>query len=156
MPPVMCNPRPRRHQVLAIAAISVLCSTATGAGAQTAELVFVVEEVRNSDGFVRVALCPEEQFLTEECLYNASAEAVEGETTVTFEDVPPGIYGVQGFHDENANEEMDRNLVGWPLEGFSFANDPQVLFRAPSFESSAITIAEDAESVEARMKMRYR
>lgn len=124
------------------------------AAAEAVTLSITVQDVRNSDGWVSVDLCLEEQFLGDECPYNAIAEASQGETVVVFEDVPPGVYGVQGFHDENANETMDQNLVGWPLEGFAFANDPRILFRAPKFEDSSIAVTDD--NVETQMRMRYR
>ena len=122
--------------------------------AQAAELIVTVKDVRSSDGIVSVALCPKEQFLGDECPYHESAPAIEGETFLLFPEVDPGTYGVQGFHDANANGEMDMNFVGWPLEGFAFANDPQVLMKAPEFEEAAISIGE--ENVEVTMSMKYR
>ena len=119
-----------------------------------AQLSITVESVRNADGVVTIDLCSEDSFLGDGCPYSATVEATEGETIIVIEDVSAGTYGVQGFHDENENTEMDRNLVGWPLEGFAFANDPEVLFRPPKFGSSSIAIGE--EDLEIRRRMRYR
>jgi len=132
----------------------VLAGGAPAQAASAADVVFTVAGVRSADGQVHVALCPEEKFLSEDCPYHATAEAVEGETEVVFTDVLPGVYGIQGYHDANANGELDRNFVGWPLEGFAFGNDPTILFRAPSFEESSFQVGEEA--VSATMRMRYR
>ncbi|MEM9223588.1 MAG: DUF2141 domain-containing protein [Pseudomonadota bacterium] len=144
--------RSKRTAITAI--ISLVAGIVAPASAGAVELSFIVEGVRNAMGRVNVYLCPEEEFLGEECPFRASVAANEGETSVVFVDVPPGLYGVQAFHDENENTKMDRNFVGWPLEGFAFANNPEIFLRAPSFEASSIVIGE--ENLEVRMMMQYR
>ena len=134
--------------------LAIVAVASVDARARAAELIITVTNVRDSDGVVSVALCPEEQFLGDECPYYASAPAIEGDTYLFFPEVDPGTYGVQGFHDANANGEMDMNFVGWPLEGFAFANDPQVLMKAPSFEEASVTLGED--NLEITISMRYR
>lgn len=152
-PFLVCKDSPPIRWMVAICVVA-FGTVSTSVGGKAASLSITIEEVRSSDGRVSVDLCPEDKFLGDECPFNASSDATEGETVILFEDVPPGVYGVQGFHDENANDKMDQNLVGWPLEGFAFANDPKILFRAPKFEASSIAVGED--NMETRMRMRYR
>lgn len=42
------------------------------------------------------------------------------------------------IHDENENQTLDRNLFGIPKEGFGFANNPRVIFAAPSFQAASV------------------
>jgi uncharacterized protein (DUF2141 family) len=60
--------------------------------------------------------------------------------TLTFEHVPPGRYGVAVIHDENSNEKLDRNFFGIPTEGFGFANNPHVVWKAPAFRDSLVHV----------------
>ena len=49
----------------------------------------------------------------------------------------PGRYAVAVIHDENSNHKLDRNFIGFPMEGFGFSNNPRVLLTAPSFDTAA-------------------
>ena len=60
-------------------------------------------------------------------------------TTVELQ-LPPGRYGIAVIHDENSNHKLDRNMIGWPKEGFGFANNPKVGLSAPSFDKAAIQV----------------
>ncbi len=144
----------RKHNRRIPIAVAAAIAAALPLPLIAAELSITVESVRNADGVITIDLCPEDSFLGDECPYSATVEASEGETVIVIEDVIAGTYGVQGFHDENENTKMDRSLIGWPLEGFAFANDPEILFRPPKFESSSIAVGD--EDLEIRMRMRYR
>jgi uncharacterized protein (DUF2141 family) len=64
----------------------------------------------------------------------------ERTVTVTWEDIPPGVYGVVALHDENSNRKLDRNIFGVPKEGFGFANNPHVGLSAPPFEQALLRV----------------
>lgn len=61
--------------------------------------------------------------------------------TAAFSDLAPGDYAVAVIHDENENRKVDRNFLGWPLEGFGFANNPKVLLEAPSFKQALVHVS---------------
>jgi uncharacterized protein (DUF2141 family) len=61
--------------------------------------------------------------------------------TVVVEDLPPGNHGIVVLHDENENMKLDRNIFGFPKEGFGFANNPKVGLRAPPFGSAVMHVA---------------
>jgi len=50
-----------------------------------------------------------------------------------FDRVDVGTYAISLFHDENSNGEMDKNILGLPLEGFGFSNNPSIGFSEPTF-----------------------
>lgn len=54
--------------------------------------------------------------------------------------LPAGRYAIAALHDENSNHKLDRNLIGWPKEGFGFSNNPKVGLSAPSFDAAAMQI----------------
>ncbi len=104
------------------------------------ELQVVVTKVRNARGHVVVGVCAKENFLTESCPYNVSAPSVPGQTTVTVPNVPPGVWSVQAYHDENDNELVDRDLLGIPTEGIGFSNNAPFRFGPPLFQDAAFEI----------------
>ena len=65
--------------------------------------------------------------------------------------VPPGRYGIVVIHDENDNMKLDRDFVGIPKEGFGFANNPQVIISAPSFQASSVPVHCPATQTEIRL-----
>ena len=62
-------------------------------------------------------------------------------STALWTDLPPGNYAVVAIHDENSNHKLDRNFLGIPKEGFGFANNPRVLFSAPTFQAAKVRVA---------------
>jgi uncharacterized protein (DUF2141 family) len=65
----------------------------------------------------------------------------------------PGRYAVAVMHDENANNELDTNMLGIPTEGYGFSRDATGWFGPPSFDASAINFSGTSMSIS--MKMNY-
>lgn len=42
--------------------------------------------------------------------------------------------GIKAYHDENNNQKLDKNLVGYPLEKWGVSNNIRPPFREPTFE----------------------
>ena len=42
-------------------------------------------------------------------------------------------------HDENDNGKLDTNLVGMPVEGYGFSNNPQVM-RKQTFDEASVDV----------------
>ena len=99
--------------------------------APAATLEIAIEGVRNAQGAVRVAVCSEQRFLEETCEYVGQAPARPGTTTVRIDNIPPGIYAAQAFHDEDMDGKIGRNLLGIPTEGLGFSNDARFRFGPP-------------------------
>jgi uncharacterized protein (DUF2141 family) len=74
------------------------------------------------------------------CHQYAPVAATSPSTTVVMKDLPSGNYGIVVLHDENENMKLDRNIFGFPKEGFGFANNPRVDFRAPPFASAVMHV----------------
>ncbi|WP_207476930.1 DUF2141 domain-containing protein [Arenibaculum pallidiluteum] len=136
------------------AAAAGLMLAATGAlPARAATVEVVVEGLRNATGQILVAVCPESLFLGRECPWVSRVPARGQSIVARLEGVPPGIYAIQAIHDENANMDLDRNFVGYPLEGLGFSNDAPIRFGPPRFGDAAVTVR-DPET-RARLTLRY-
>jgi uncharacterized protein (DUF2141 family) len=62
--------------------------------------------------------------------------------TVTFDDVPIGEYAIACFHDENANNRLDTNLLGIPSEGTGASNDARDAMGPPPWDEARFRVDE--------------
>ncbi len=108
----------------------------------TAQTVTIdVTGVHSSTGSLFAGLCdnPAAQFPGGCMTYSSMASARQGTTTLVFNDVKPGTYALQVFHDEDGN--MIPNI---PPEGYAFGNSQQF---PPSFEGASFKVAGDATHI---------
>lgn len=77
----------------------------------------------------------------------ASGEAAH----VVFKNLPAGDYAVLVTHDENGNGTLDTNLVGIPVEGYGFSNNPQVQ-RKPTFEEARVHVPAEGAAIDIALR----
>jgi uncharacterized protein (DUF2141 family) len=136
-----------------LASLTLLLAAAAPAGAQPSSTVAVrVENVRSALGHVRVELCTSDTFLTDSCLLTSAAPAQVGETVVIFNDVPPGVYAVQAFHDENDDHKVNRGAFGIPREDIGFSHDAPLGLSGPNFHKAAFSHEADSQVVTLRLR----
>jgi UDP:flavonoid glycosyltransferase YjiC (YdhE family)/uncharacterized protein (DUF2141 family) len=58
------------------------------------------------------------------------------EAECIFTSVPPDVYGISAFHDENDNEKLDTNFLGIPTESWCTSRDAKAYFGPPSFDDA--------------------
>jgi uncharacterized protein (DUF2141 family) len=136
-----------------LASLALLTATAAPASAQPPGAVQVrVENVRSSQGHVRVELCTFDTFLTKDCRLGGEAPAQEGETIVTLTDVPAGVYALQAFHDANDDHKVNRGLFGIPREDIGFSNDAPLGLHGPKFTKAAFSHIADNQVITLRLR----
>ena len=126
---------------LGAAAVVLACTAPVSA--ENGSLDVVIKDVRNDQGEVRVVLWDDPRGFTndEAVLLESAAPARNGEKRITIKNLPPGVYALVAYHDENANGEFDQTLIGWPAEGLGFSNGAWIgPFGPPSFEEVAIEV----------------
>ncbi len=124
------------------------------ATAQAGGLQVNVEELRNNDGLVRLALYdrPERFPTSGESFVIFDVPIPHEGLSVLFSDLPPGEYALALFHDEDGDNVFDKGFLGLPLEGFGFSNDATVFFSAPSFRAAAVTVGEGLTTITIHMR----
>lgn len=111
------------------------------------QLEVVVKSVKNDSGNIRVGIFSDKDTFLKKAVYGKVVKSKSGQTTVVFDDLPPGKYAVSAIHDENENNELDTGLFGIPKEGFGFGNDAMGSFGPPSFEKATITVEPGKTSI---------
>lgn len=131
---------------------ALLLLAAQGApAAEGAPLTVRVDGVQDAAGAVRVEVCSRATFLHSDCEFTATAPAQKSETVVVLPAIPPGEWAVQAYHDRNGNGEVDRGVLGVPIEEVGFSRQAPVGVRGPSFGRAAFPHGA-AETVTVRLR----
>ena len=76
----------------------------------------------------------------------------QGETAkFTFKDLKPGRYAVMVTHDENGNGKLDMNVMGMPLEGYGFSNNPAVM-RKPTWQEAGFEVTGSDAAIDVALR----
>ena len=111
------------------------------------DLIVVVENIKSDQGNVRAAVFNNAKDFTKTPLLCKFIPAKVGAVTFTFKNLPAGQYAVSAFHDMNANQKLDTNFVGKPVEPYGFSRDARGTFGPPSFEDASVQIDEATNTV---------
>ncbi|CAO4178108.1 DUF2141 domain-containing protein [Methylorubrum aminovorans] len=117
--------------------------------ARAASLEVIVEAAEPGPGELYVTLC--QGGLSEAaCPIGRSVPARGGAERFVFTDVPPGVWAVAAFQDENGNGRLDRTGLGLPLEPYGFSGAVGRRAR-PDFSSASFDLREPGAAVRVRL-----
>jgi uncharacterized protein (DUF2141 family) len=123
-----------------------------GAGPESATVRVTITGIADDRGTIRVAICPEADFLHPVCPYVGQAAARAGSVTVVVAGVPAGVYAAQAFQDANDNGKVDRTLLGIPEEGIGFSRDAPFRFGPPRFADADFTLGAGVSAISFRLR----
>jgi len=131
---------------------TLLLSSAFGAAA-AADLAIEIEGFEPGKGQVRVALFDAAAEFPAKPTQGQRAKADGAKTVVVFRDLPAGRYAVSAYHDENANEKLDRGMFGIPKERTGFSQDARGgPGGPPEFRDAAFDLPADGTRVVLRLR----
>ena len=115
--------------------------------AQQGALTVNVKNIASNEGTILIALYDSEaNFLNKR--FKGSVLKIDAHTaTVTWADIPEGIYAVSLFHDENENNKMDTNFMGIPKEDYGTSNDAKGFMGPPSWEDAKFKILSGEQEI---------
>lgn len=119
------------------------------------KLTVQVVGVRAAKGEMAITVYPDDakRFLAPHSkLARVHAVAQAPMTTACFWLPAPGFYAVAIYHDENANHDFDRTIVGLPAEGFAFSNDPPTPTALPAFQAVRFQVGAGETRLKVRLK----
>jgi len=120
-------------------------------------LKVTITKLHNNNGVVLVSLFKDGKGYPDEPTEAYGKEKgyiVDKSATVIFKGVPPGSYAVAILHDENNNQQMDKNILGIPKEGYGFSNNASAPFGPPSYKKASFTHT-DNRPTEIQIKAKY-
>jgi uncharacterized protein (DUF2141 family) len=147
-----------RILVLAFAASFAVATSASSdepaaVGTEVGKLTVVPVGLEKDAGSVMVKLASSEaDFESGTVAFRSAIVKVENKQAVAvFEDVPYGEYAIKIFHDEDGDEKLDTNFVGFPKEKFGFSNDALGRFGPPSYEQARFRFEATEATIEIEM-----
>ena len=110
----------RRILLVALAIITFI----VGEPAFAARLIVSITGVKNASGGVYIGLyaTPSKFLNGTQVDLMKKVQATAGPITVVFDNLPPGVYALGAYHDENNNDHLDTNFIGLPEEGYALSN----------------------------------
>ena len=141
-----------RIMTLGLLAIAGLAAAPSALSAPQSTLTIRVTNVRNAKGDILAAVCPQAQFLKDNCSFNGSAPAHLGVAVIVVHGIPAGKYAVQTFHDENGNRKVDRNFLGLPKEGVGFSNDAPIRMGPPKWADAMFAFNGAEQTIQIRTR----
>ncbi|AXB57668.1 DUF2141 domain-containing protein [Flavobacterium fluviale] len=89
----------------------------------------------------------EKGFLDNESqIATAKVKAAENKVVYTFKNLPDGEYAIAVYQDLNNNGKCDRNMIGYPTEGFGFSKNYKPKLSAPDFDDVKIAVNQYAKT----------
>lgn len=110
--------------------------------ASAARIIVTIDGLHSAQGNVFVGLyaSPAKFLQGNQADAQRKVRASTGPITVAFDNLPPGTYAVGAFHDENANDHLDTNFLGLPVEGYALSNGVRAVMSKPTFQQAAFTV----------------
>lgn len=86
-------------------------------------------------------------FLKENAAFaNVKVKVAGNKVSYTFKNLPVGEYAVAVYQDENSNGKCDRNMIGYPTEGFGFSKNYRPKLSAPAFDDVKIAVKQSTKT----------
>lgn len=130
--------------ILLLVAPVLFMSLGKSTANSTCSITVIVNNLRNSKGYVQFSLYNKDGSIPDEDYENyykqKKVSITNGTATVTFTNIPKGRYAVNILHDENKNGKIDK---GWimPIEGIGFSNYSSIGFtNRPNFSDASFYV----------------
>jgi uncharacterized protein (DUF2141 family) len=136
-----------------IRAVAFVAVLAAAAPALAGDLVVTIDGLRSDKGNVRLGLFRKDGWLDDARTVGHAVVRATLPTRIVLPNVPPGVYGIAVFHDENGNGKHDTNFLGLPLEGYGFSRDAPIMLGPPKFDDAMFEVTQ--QGAELRFRMRY-
>ena len=119
------------------------------------KLQVTVTHIKGEKGNIIVGIFDSDENFLKKPLDGKMIKASGDSITVVFENLKPGRYAISVLHDANKNEDLDKNKLGIPKEGFGFSNNVIGAMGPPSFERAQFDLAPDQKDLDIDIKMKY-
>lgn len=114
---------------------------------ETFSLTVEVSDLRNSKGTILFALYnrkdafPDEHY--QKYFKKLTGKIINGNSIITFKNIPEGKYAINILHDENNDGKIDKGFI-FPTEGIGFSNFKSLGFaNKPNFEKASFNVITD-------------
>ncbi|MCB0382394.1 MAG: DUF2141 domain-containing protein [Psychroserpens sp.] len=104
------------------------------------DITVVIENLKSDKGHIYISLYNTEASFLNKGFMSEMSNIKNNSCTITFKNVPNGIYAISFFHDENENKKMDSNFMGIPKEDYGCSNNAKGFMGPPKWEDAKFEI----------------
>lgn len=112
-------------------------------------LTVEIQGIEKATGFIMVAVYDKsDNFLSKDTGDMLKASKTEVTQTGSMKiplELPFGEYGISSYHDQDADGELDTNLVGIPKEPVGFSNNAKINFGPPKYKDAKFSFTKDGQ-----------
>ena len=119
-------------------------------------IVVNMHNFRNDDGKVHVSLFASKEGFpekSEKASNTISSKIKDQKSTVTFKNIPFGVYAISIIHDENSNFQMDYSWLHIPKEGYGASNNVTANLGPPKFNDAQFEL--NSGDISVNIKIQY-
>jgi uncharacterized protein (DUF2141 family) len=120
-----------------------------------AKLQVTVTHIKGQKGDIIVGVFDNDENFLKKPIDSKMIKVSGDSITVVFENLKPGKYAVSVIHDSNKNNDLDKNKLGIPKEGFGFSNNVMGSMGPPTFERAQFDLTPDQNDLDIDIKMKY-
>jgi len=121
-----------------ILVLSFVSITAQDVSGNTIEIE--ITNIESDEGKMMIGLYDSEKNWLKTTTKETIGEIKDGKSSMAFENVPDGTYGISSYHDENDNDELDVNFLGIPKEDVGSSNNAPARMGPPTWEDANFEI----------------
>ena len=103
-----------------------------------------ISNLNSNDGKVFIAIYDSEDRFLNKGFKSFVTKIENNSCSVTFENIPSGIYAISLYHDENDNNKMDTNFLGIPKEDYGCSNNATGFMGPPKWEDAKFEIKNES------------
>ncbi|EDM44683.1 hypothetical protein SCB49_13965 [unidentified eubacterium SCB49] len=118
--------------------------------AQTS-ITVTITDFDSNKGNAMIALYSNEANFLGDPDMGAIKEITNNSATVTFNDIPEGVYAISVFHDENDNKKFDMILGMLPKEDYVNSNYAEGTFGPPQWEDAKFVLKDKPLAITLKM-----
>lgn len=133
---------------LGIASVNLVIAKSS----EESTLIIKITGIRVEKGHIRIAVYDSAKKWLKQPTYAAILNAESREVEWKIDDIPPGIYAIAVFHDENLNGEFDRGFIGISRETYGFSNNVKAFFGPPKWDDTKFALTNLAKEVDIKLR----
>jgi len=118
-------------------------------------VIVEITHLRSTEGNILISIYDEastfpkdKNMLEQKILSDIPAEKM----IIRFDSLSLGTYAIAVLHDENGDEKLNFNLLGFPKEGYCFSNNVRPKFRRPTWDEAKFDLKKKTHRIYIIMK----
>lgn len=112
-----------------------------------------IDNFESNQGVVLIALFDTESSFLKHPFQKGRLEIANKKAFHVFTDVPDGIYAISLVHDEDENNELTKNFLGIPKEGYGASNNAPAKLGAPKWMDARFEVR-DGQTVKQKIGLK--